>query len=126
MTGDRCRVLIVEDDEQIATVLEDALRDEGYDVSCMPNGQRGLDHLKRWTPDLIVLDLMMPTMDGRSFRAAQRELPGALSDVPVIVLSGARNARAQAEAMAAVAAITKPFDLDEVLATVDRVCRHDR
>lgn len=126
MIGDGYRVLVVEDDDQIATILEDMLRDEGYEVRWAPNGQEGLAVLERWTPHVIILDLMMPTMDGRSFRAAQRALPPAVAEVPVIVLSGARNARAQAEALAAVAAIAKPFELDEVLRTVDRVCRQAR
>lgn len=126
MIGDGYRVLVVEDDDQIATILEDTLRDEGYEVRWAPNGQEGLAVLERWTPHVIILDLMMPTMDGRSFRAAQRALPPAVAEVPVIVLSGARNARAQAEALAAVAAIAKPFELDEVLRTVDRVCRQAR
>ena len=126
MIGDGYRVLVVEDDDQIATILEETLRDEGYQVRRAPNGQEGLAALERWTPHVIILDLMMPTMDGQSFRAAQRALAPAVAEVPVIVLSGARNARAQAEALAAVAAIAKPFELDEVLRTVDRVCRQAR
>lgn len=126
MTSDRYRVLILEDDEQIATVLEDTLHEEGYEVRCVPNGWEGLALLARWSPDVILLDLMMPVMDGPSFRAAQRELPPATADVPVIVLSGARDARAQAEAMAAAAAIAKPFELDEVLSTVGRICQQPR
>ena len=126
MIGDGYRVLVVEDDDQIATILEETLRDEGYEVRRAPNGQEGLAALERWTPHVIILDLMMPTMDGQSFRAAQRALAPAVAEVPVIVLSGARNARAQAEALAAVAAIAKPFELDEVLRTVDRVCRQAR
>jgi len=123
---DPFRVLIVEDDEQIALVLEDSLRDEGYDVRCASNGREGLTLLGRWTPHVILLDLMMPGMDGRSFRAAQRALPRPLADLPVIVLSGARDARAQAEQMAAAAAIAKPFELDEVLNTVESICQQAR
>ena len=126
MLGDPYRVLILEDDDQIATVLEDTLRDEGYDVQCVPNGWEGLSILARWSPDVIILDLMMPVMDGRSFRAAQRQLPPATADLPVIVLSGARDAHAQAEAMAAAAAIAKPFDLDDLLSTVGRICQQSR
>ena len=69
---------------------------------------------------------MMPVMDGRSFRAAQRQLPPATAALPVIVLSGARDAHAQAEALSAAAAIAKPFELDEVLSTVGRVCQQSR
>ena len=126
MWDDRHRVLILEDDEQIATVLEDTLREEGYEVRCVPNGREGLALLAQWSPDVIILDLMMPVLDGPSFRAAQRQLPPATAEVPVIVLSGARDARAQAEAMAAAAAIAKPFELDDVLSTVGRLCQQAR
>jgi CheY-like chemotaxis protein len=119
---DRHRVLIVEDDDQIATVLRDTLSEEGYEARSAANGQIGLDLLQRWVPHVILLDLMMPVMDGQSFRAAQRALPRPMADAPVIVLSGARDGHAQAEALAAAAFIAKPFELDDVLNTVARVC----
>src|SRR3954470_13547168 len=121
--ADGTRVLVVEDDEHIAVALVDTLRDEGYDAQSAPNGRAGLALLDRWTPHVIILDLMMPVMDGRSFRAAQRQLSPALASLPVIVLSGSRDARARAEELEAVAAIAKPFDLDEVVRTVARVCQ---
>jgi DNA-binding response OmpR family regulator len=114
---------VVEDDEHIAVALVDTLLDEGYDAQSAPNGRAGLALLNRWTPHVIILDLMMPVMDGRSFRAAQRMLAPSLASLPVIVLSGARDGRARAEELGAVAAIAKPFDLDEVVRTVARVCR---
>jgi DNA-binding response OmpR family regulator len=119
---DRRRVLILEDDHQIATVLADALHDEGYEIQWVPDGRQGLAILKQWTPHLIILDLMMPVMDGPAFRAAQGRLPPSLAGVPVLVLSGARDARAQAENLAAAAAIAKPFELDDVLNAVARIC----
>ena len=113
----------MEDDAQIAAVLGETLRDEGFDVRRASDGQEGLSILSQWTPDAIILDLMMPVMDGPTFRAAHRQLPPPVGMVPVIILSGARDARAQAEALAATAVITKPFDLDEVVERVRTVCR---
>ena len=123
---ERDQILILEDDDQIATVLRDSLSDEGYEIQCASNGRDGLRILAQWVPDVIVLDLMMPVMDGPTFRAAQRALQPRLANVPVIVLSGAREARAQAHRLAAAAAITKPFELDEVLTTVGRICQQAR
>jgi CheY-like chemotaxis protein len=120
---ERHHILILEDDDQIATVLSDSLSDEGYEIQCASNGQDGLRILEQWVPDVIVLDMMMPVMDGPAFRATQRALPPRLANVPVIVLSGARDARAQAHRLGAAAAITKPFELDDVLTTVSRICQ---
>jgi DNA-binding response OmpR family regulator len=122
---DQQRVLIVEDDAQIAAVLGETLHDEGFDIRRAGDGQEGLAILAQWTPDAIILDLMMPVMDGPTFRAAQRQLPPPLGTLPVIILSGARDAREQGEVLAAAAVITKPFDLDDVVTRVRAVCsRH--
>jgi DNA-binding response OmpR family regulator len=66
---------------------------------------------------LILLDLMMPVMDGWTFRERQRQLAGA-GAIPVLVLSGAREVRKAAEQLNAIAAIAKPFDLDDLLETI--------
>jgi DNA-binding response OmpR family regulator len=115
------RVLIVEDEPAVGQVAAAVLIDEGHEVRWVANGRDGLAVLIEWRPDVIVLDLMMPVMDGRTFRAEQRRLTGPAARAPVIVLSGAREARAVADEMGAVAAITKPFDLDELVTTVGRV-----
>jgi CheY-like chemotaxis protein len=115
------RVLVVDDESSVAQVVVDALADEGYEVRWAANGREALAVLGAWLPDLIVLDLMMPVMDGRAFRAAQRHLSGPAATVAVLVLSGMREARATAEALGAAAALTKPFDLDDLVATVDRL-----
>jgi len=115
------RVLIVEDEPAVGQVAAAVLTDEGHEVRWVANGRDGLTVLIEWGPDVIVLDLMMPVMDGRTFRAEQQRLTGPASRAPVIVLSGAREARAVADEMGAVAAITKPFDLDDLVAVVGRV-----
>lgn len=121
MAGDetvRPRVLLIEDDEAIGQVLMDLLADEGFAVRWARHGREGLDVLARWLPRVILLDLMMPVMDGWAFRAAQRALAGPEAQVPVVVLSGAHEARARAASLDAAAVVTKPFDLDDLLATV--------
>jgi CheY-like chemotaxis protein len=116
----RRRVLVVEDEDAVGQVVADALADEGYEVRRARNGREGLAVLTGWLPGLILLDLMMPVMDGWTFRSEQRRLGGAAATVPVVVLSGARDARLRAAEIDAVAAIAKPFDLDDVVATVAR------
>jgi two-component system chemotaxis response regulator CheY len=114
------RVLLIEDEDTIGEVVSDALALEGYEVRRARNGREALDILRGWLPRVIVLDLMMPVMDGWAFRAAQRQLVGNAATVPVIVLSGAREVRARAAELGAVEALSKPFDLGQMLAAVGR------
>ena len=113
------RVLVVDDDEIIRGFVSEALQDEGYEIRTAANGRHALDVLREWKPNLIVLDLMMPEMDGWTFRAEQRKLPEA-ADVPVVVLSAVRDLRAQAAALGAASVLGKPFELDDLLQTVSR------
>ena len=120
---DERRVLIVEDEDTISEVVADALTLEGYEVRRARNGREALEMLQDWLPQLILLDLMMPVMNGWAFRAAQRQLTGGAADVPVVVLSGAREARARADELGAVEAMSKPFELNHVIETVGRWIR---
>jgi CheY-like chemotaxis protein len=114
------RVLLVEDEDTIGQVVSDVLVLEGYEVRRARNGREAIAILHDWVPRLILLDLMMPVMDGWAFRAAQRQLGGDAARVPVIVLSGAREARTRAGDLGAVEALTKPFDLNQVIEVVER------
>jgi two-component system, chemotaxis family, chemotaxis protein CheY len=117
---DERRVLIVEDEDTIGEVVADALMLEGYEVRRARNGREALEMVHEWLPHLILLDLMMPVMDGWAFRAAQRRLAGDAADVPVVVLSGAREVRARADELGAVEAMSKPFELNHVIEAVGR------
>jgi CheY-like chemotaxis protein len=116
------RVLVVDDDALIRDTLATALADEGYSVRVAADGQAALDTLDEWLPDLIVLDLMMPVMDGPAFRAAQRDREVA-AHIPVIVLSAAHNIHTRASTLGAAAVFPKPFDLGVLLDTVGRTVR---
>jgi CheY-like chemotaxis protein len=122
---DEGRILVVEDEDAIGQVMVDVLADEGYEVRRARNGREALAMLHAWLPRLILLDLMMPVMDGWAFRAEQRRLSGGAAAVPVIVLSGAREARARAAELGAVEALSKPFNLGDVIAAVERWARPD-
>ena len=116
------RVLVVDDDALIRDTLATALSDEGYSVRVASDGQAALDTLDEWLPDLIVLDLMMPVMDGHAFRVAQRGLETA-ANIPVIVLSAAHNIQARASSLGAAAVFPKPFDLGTLLDAIERTVR---
>ena len=117
MTAEQARVLVIDDDPGLRELLQLCLEDEGYAVAVSINGRDGLDRLQRWRPRVILLDLMMPVMDGWTFRAEQLARDD-LARIPVVVLSAAHQARRQAEMLGAAAIIEKPFDLDSLCATV--------
>jgi CheY-like chemotaxis protein len=111
-------VLIVEDDVDIRETLGEALASAGYETAAAANGLEGLASARRARPDLIVLDVMMPVMDGWQFRSAQRQDP-ALASIPVIVIS----ASAPASSIDADTYLEKPFALDRFVAEVARLSR---
>ena len=114
------RVLVVEDDDAIASLVQQALLDEGgYEVRRAGDGVEALEVLSGWRPDVIVLDLMMPRMDGWRFREEQRRLAIA-ADVPILVASASRRVDNLAGDFAA-AVIRKPFDLDELISRVEEL-----
>ncbi len=84
------RVMIVDDDPDIREALAQLLEIEGHDVSTAGDGRCALELLRGRPPDVVVLDLMMPVMDGWEFREAQRKDP-RLSAIPVIVISAATH-----------------------------------
>jgi DNA-binding response OmpR family regulator len=120
----RCRVLIVEDDHDQGRLLSELLTDEGFDVQVVATGRDGLRELAKWGPRLVLLDLMLPDMQGPVFREEQMKLDGA-ADVPVILLSAthARNIRQYVQVLEAAAGFEKPFDVEELLGAVVRICR---
>jgi CheY-like chemotaxis protein len=112
------RVLIVEDDVDIRETLGDLLQTEGYETAAAGNGLEALAAARRARPDLIVLDLMMPVMDGWQFRSEQRQDP-ALAAIPVIVISASAGSRA----IDADTYLEKPFSLDRLVEAVARLRR---
>jgi DNA-binding response OmpR family regulator len=116
------RVLVVEDDEAIATGLSLNLNLEGYDASVAEDGVRGLELLRQHRPDLVLLDISMPNKDGLELLA---ELRGSGDSTPVIVLSAREGEydKVAALRLGADDYVTKPFALAELMARVDAVLR---
>jgi CheY-like chemotaxis protein len=118
------RVLLVEDDRWIREVLGEALLDEGWEARDAADGHEAIEVLATWRPDVIVLDLMLPGMDGWQFRAAQRAHP-ALAGIPVVVVSASRRAEETAAELSVAAIVTKPFDLPHLLHAIARAASTD-
>ena len=115
------RVLVVEDDDDIADVLRRSLRQEGHEVRTAGDGEEALTMAAEFVPDLVVLDLGLPRLDGvdvcRRLRAA--------GDVPILILTARTDTGDRVEGLDAGADdyLVKPFELDELLARMRALLR---
>jgi len=112
------RILVVEDDEDILDSLSSILESEGYRVDACANGQQALDRLQQSPVDAIVLDLMMPVMNGWEFVTAKKA-DASIAHIPVVAISADNSARATA--IGAEVYLRKPFDANDLVAAVGRV-----
>lgn len=110
-------MLVVDDDEAISEVVTLALRDEGYRVVTARNGAEALTLTDRQAPAVVLLDMLMPVMDGWAFARAYRERGGKS---PLVVMTAAADSAKRAEEVSADAVLSKPFGLDQLLDTVRR------
>ena len=128
MTDPRCArtVLIVEDDTDTRRALAEVLEDGNYRLLTAENGKVALDELRAAprAPCVILLDVMMPVMDGREFRLEQEKDP-ALREIPVVVLSAHADAVTSATEMGAAGFLKKPVELGDLLRTVEQFCAKD-
>jgi signal transduction histidine kinase/ActR/RegA family two-component response regulator len=115
MTGGR--VLVVEDDGEIRSLVLEALRASGHEAVGARDGRDGLALAERERPDLIIVDKLMPEMDGTEF---SREYRARAGKAPLVAFCASRDAVEWAAAIGAVACISKPFDLAELERVVDR------
>jgi two-component system, chemotaxis family, chemotaxis protein CheY len=116
------QILVVEDDAAIRALVSEVLRDDGYDVCEATNGAEALEYVGEHRPDLIVLDLMMPVMDGWTFVEECRR-QSRCSEVPIVVTSASHDLPKTADRLRSYGVRTclaKPFDLDGLLALVER------
>ena len=114
-------VLIVEDDKNIAELLQMYLEKEGYAVALAADGGQGVSKFRAIKPDLVLLDLMLPVMDGWGVCKAIR----AESQVPIIMLTAKGETADKVTGLKGGADdyITKPFEMKEVLARIEAVLR---
>ena len=115
------QVLVVDDDEGVRELMVMALSSVGYEVVSAPDGAAALQLLATARPAVILLDLLMPTMDGWEFARLYEQRPGP--HAPIIVLTAARDAQAPAAELNAAASLSKPFHLDALFACVKQHAR---
>lgn len=123
----KAHILIVDDEEDVCTLIQDRLNSLGYDSDYVLNGAEALDYAEQKHPDLILLDIMMPGMDGYE---VSRQLIGnkGVSKIPIIMLTAhqSQGSKLKALTMGIDDYITKPFDFDELVARMEAVLRRSK
>ena len=116
------RVLIIEDDPLISRMVEDNLVHEGFDVRCVADGDKALSEVRCYAPDMILLDLMLPGLDGFEICRALKQ---SSTHIPIIVVSARSEAmdRIQGLNLGADDYLTKPFGVRELVARVKAIFR---
>ena len=115
-------ILVVDDDPEILAMLRDFLEGEGFAIRTATNGAEALEALEDVAPALILLDMRMPVLDGWAFAAQLREREVAY---PIVVMTAAESARRWADEIGATGYIAKPFDVNELLQTIERHRQRD-
>jgi DNA-binding response OmpR family regulator len=117
----RGRILIVEDEADLAWVEQFNLESEGYEVQVALEGLSAIDALETFSPDVLVLDVMLPHVNGWSVLAKAQQLPDQQRPSVILVSAVAGVAdQARAEGMGVGSFLAKPFDIDELLRLVDQ------
>lgn len=122
MPSGKPRLLIVDDDPETRLMIDLALRDD-YEITKAANGMEAIERLVDYEPDLLLLDIMMPKMNGYQLLQSVRRTP-VFRTMPVVVLSAksARRDREYAARLGATDYLAKPYRVEELQATLDRIC----
>jgi DNA-binding response OmpR family regulator len=118
------KVLVVDDEAPIRDMLEYGLDRAGFSVRAVPDGRASLDLLRSWRPDIIVLDVMLPEMDGITLLPELRRL----TEVPIVMLSARSETGDKVSALSSGADdyVAKPFELEELVARLNSALRRPR
>ncbi len=112
------RVLVVDDDPAILEICSDLLETEGYSVMVATNGRQALEQIETDRPAAVLMDIMMPVLDGVT-TCRQMKADPHLARIPVVLMSARTNLnRANQELICADALVAKPFDIDHLLNTI--------
>lgn len=116
------KILVADDDNAIAELLKQSLETEGYETHKVIQSLRFYDAVIEYQPDLILLDLMMPYLEGEDELRLLQMNPNT-RDIPVIVVTAKHEAKQQEghyRTLGVVAIVTKPFDLDKLVTLIKR------
>ena len=115
------QILLVEDQRAVQDIIRRALAREGYRVLTASDGLTALEILEQTSPDLIILDIYLPTLDGRQVVHEYRQRPGP--HAPILIITGGGYAAERAAALDAAGSLDKPFGLQELHTKVEALIR---
>ncbi|HET7081019.1 MAG TPA: response regulator [Chloroflexia bacterium] len=119
------KVLVVDDDPAILEICSDLLQTEGYAVMVATNGQQALEQIRTDPPHVVLMDIMMPVLDGVEACRQVKANP-ATADIPVVLMSARTNLTRQSQDLASAdALVAKPFDIDHLLNTIHDLVGED-
>ena len=123
--GAKQRVLVVDDEPSIAKILRKQLEVAGFEVSVAVDGAEGLVKVREFRPEVVVLDVMLPKLNGHQVCATLKQ-DAELKHIPVLMLTAKAQRKDQDEGLqsGADAFLTKPFQLEELLGQVRRLLGH--
>lgn len=120
---DRKKILIIDDDADMVEVMTLRLTASGYDVISSNNGMDGLEKARKEIPDLILLDVRMPQMDGHTMLRNLKKYGEKTKSIPVIIVTGNRQLKDLFDLEGATDYIVKPFTDEEFFAKIDMALR---
>jgi CheY-like chemotaxis protein len=119
LKDDMAKVLVVDDDPDLLAICSLILESEGYDVEAARNGCEAMEKISKSEPDVVLMDVMMPTLDGLTVCKMTKTDPRT-KDLPIIIMSASETLREKGRGCAN-AVLRKPFDIDNLLNTVSNV-----
>lgn len=116
------RILVVEDDPDLRTILKLQLASRGFEITEAENGAEGFRAIQAEVPDCVILDLMMPVMDGFGFLKRVRSIMNT-KDVPILILTASEDERNRVRGFQyqADAYMSKPYDLEKLTVLVEKL-----
>lgn len=125
--GDKKTIMVVEDDEQVRSILVKLVQKNGYNASTAGDGLEALQHLEESRPDLMIVDIMMPRLDGFDFVKAARHIKENRG-IPIIFLTAKNDAKSMIEGinLGAKFFLTKPFQVPEVVSKIKKALNENQ
>jgi DNA-binding response OmpR family regulator len=116
-------IMVVDDEEMTRALITKLFKKEGYEVIAMPNGANAMDAIQEITPDVVIMDLMMPDIDGYELACEMRRCEYFPADIPIVLMSGFPQEYFCEDSGCRVidAFVNKPFDVIELAMTVKRL-----